>query len=453
MPSPIRALPVLALVCSCAAIRPAPVDTPTLLAKAQADLAAGHHDEAAKEFEQLLEREPGSLAALRGRVETARRRGDLARVASEAASSAQSRPADGPAFYALGLVRSAQRDAASAEAAFTRALELLPGEADVAYRLGLVLLERQKLPEARSSLARSVDLAPSAVRYRIVLASCLARSGDRDAAIRTLREVARLQPRPEEASLAVRAERDILDPFREVPAEARHDLENALGYLAGEAPGLALETLEGLVVRYPDLAIAHALLALAAQRLEEPARAVSELKRAAELAPQLPQPHAWLGELFEGTDRPQRAAQEYAAAVELGPLEGDTLRRLGLLRLERLGQPAAALEPLRDAAALDPADPSLQILLARAEFAAGAAPGGLARLDRLVAGHPEEADVLVGVATALFDRSVSSDSAERPQLTRRVVSLCEKALELRPRSTNAARLLAEAKAANKNSNR
>ncbi|MFL5420256.1 MAG: tetratricopeptide repeat protein, partial [Myxococcales bacterium] len=228
MPSPIRALPVFVLLCSCAAIRPVPADTRTPLAKAHADLAAGRNDEAANEFEQILEGDPGSLAALRGRVETARRRGDLARVASEAAAVAQSRPADGAAFYALGLVRSAQRDAAAAETAFTRALELMPAEADVAYRLGLVLLERQKLPEARASLARSVELAPSAVRYRIVLASCLAKSGDRAAAVDALREIPRLQPTPEETSLAVKAERGILDPFREVPPDARHDVENAL---------------------------------------------------------------------------------------------------------------------------------------------------------------------------------------------------------------------------------
>src|SRR3954467_12734329 len=117
MPSPIRALPVF-LLCSCAAIRPVPADTRTPLAKAQADLAAGRNDEAANEFEQILEGDAGSLAALRGRVETAPRRGDLAGVASEAAAAAQSRPADGAAFYALGLVRSAQRDAAAAETAF-----------------------------------------------------------------------------------------------------------------------------------------------------------------------------------------------------------------------------------------------------------------------------------------------------------------------------------------------
>src|SRR3954462_7793478 len=285
MPTPMRALPVFVLVCSCAAIRPAPVDTRTPLAKAQADLAGGRHDEAAKEFEQILEGDPGSLAALRGRVETSRRRGDLARVANEAAAAAQSRPSHGPAFYALGLVRSAQRDAGAAEAAFTRALELMPAEADVAYRLGLVLLERQKLPEARSSLARSVELAPTAVRYRVVLASCLAKSGDRAAAVGALRELPRLQPTPEETSLAVKAERGILDPFREVPADARQEVENALGYLSGDAPGLALESLEALVGRYPDLAIAHALLALAAERLAGRARRASALKRGAGVAP------------------------------------------------------------------------------------------------------------------------------------------------------------------------
>jgi tetratricopeptide (TPR) repeat protein len=246
--------------------------------------------------------------------------------------------------------------------------------------------------------------------------------------------------------LAERAGRDLADPDRDAPAEARRDLENALGYLAGDAPGLALEILESTVDRFPDLAIAHALLALAAQRLEETARAAFELKRAAEIAPHLPQPHAWLGELYESTDRFEMAEREYAAAVDAAPLEPGALRRLGSLRLERLGQPAAALQPLRAAATLDPGDATLQILVARAELAAGAAPAGLARLDRLVSGHPEEAEVLVRVATVLFERSASAGQTERVQLTRRVVGLCEKVLELRPRNAVATRLLARAEA-------
>src|SRR5690242_20723458 len=139
MPSPIRALPVFLLVWSCAAIRPAPADTRTPLARAQADLAARRHAEAAKEFEQILEGDPGPPAAGRGGGGTAGGGGDGARVGRVAAAGARSRPADGPAFYALGLLRSPQRGAAGAVTAFTRAFDLMPPEADVAYRLGLVL--------------------------------------------------------------------------------------------------------------------------------------------------------------------------------------------------------------------------------------------------------------------------------------------------------------------------
>jgi tetratricopeptide (TPR) repeat protein len=443
---PTRALPAAALLCSCAAIRPAPVDGAALLARAQADLAAGRDEDAAREFEEVLEGEPRSLPALRGRIEAAGRRGDLARVASEAAAAAQARPADGSAFYALGLVRFAEGDATAAEAALARATELMPAQADVQYRLGLVLLERRNLPEAFLRLRRSVELGPAFARHRIALAVCLGRLGDRAGALQALREIPALQPSAEEAMLAVKAGRDLADPFRDAPAELRHHLENALGYLAGDAPGLALEILESAVDRFPDLAIAHALLALAAQRLEEPARAVAELKRAAELAPQLPQPHAWLGELYESNDRLEMAAQEYAAALEAAPLEPAVLRRLGSLRLERLARPAAALQPLRDAAALDPGDAPLQILAARAELATGAVPGGLVRLDRLVSGHPEEADVLLGVAAVLFERTAFVGQAERTRLTHRVVALCEKALEIRPQSPAATRLLAQAQA-------
>ena len=50
------------------------------------------------------------------------------------------------------------------------------------------------------------------------------------------------------------------------------------------------------------------------------------------------------------------------------------------------------------------------------------------------------------LAGALFERSASAGQAERARLTRRVVALCEKAMELQPRSPAAARLLAQAQA-------
>jgi tetratricopeptide (TPR) repeat protein len=360
-----------------------------------------------------------------------------------AAAISRAHPTDGAAFYALGLARFAQGDAAAAVVALARAVDLSPTDADVHYRLGLVLLERPDLPGARGALDAAIELAPGVARYRIALATCLDRMGERRRAIEALREVPRLSPTAEEAAVAIQAARTLSDPFRDLPTEARHDLEAGLGHLANEAPGLALEVLERAVERFPDLAMAHALLGLAAERLDEPGRAVTELRRACELAPLLAQPHAWLGELFESMDRPELAAEQYAAAIQAAPLDVNTLFQLGRLSLDSLGRPAAAIAPLRDAAALSPRDPALQILLARAELRAGARPTGFARLQRLLDGHPDDAEVLLRVAAALSEQRSSSAMADRRELTRRVEALCEKVLDLRPRDVEAARLLAQ----------
>ena len=130
---------VLALACGCATLRPAaPEDAASLLARAQQDLATGGFESAQRGFEAVLQREPRSLAALRGRVEAARRRGALAQVSAELEVAAGERTEDASAWYALGLARFAQARETEAVAALSRAAELKPGEADIQYRLGVV---------------------------------------------------------------------------------------------------------------------------------------------------------------------------------------------------------------------------------------------------------------------------------------------------------------------------
>ena len=212
--------------------------------EAQADLAAGRSDKAQREFEDLLARDPRELAAIRGRIEAARKRGALEPLLREMSQRSELRKAgerndgtrDALELCALGLAEFAAGNEAAAVTALRRAVELRP--------------ERQIF---------SIALAP-----------------------------------------------------------------------------------------------AHALLDLAAARLDEAGRAVTELRRAAELAPDLPQPHAWLAELYEAKQKPELAAAEYAAALERNPLDPETLRHLGMLRLDR-GLPNA-LEPLEQASLLQSDD-------------------------------------------------------------------------------------------------
>jgi tetratricopeptide (TPR) repeat protein len=416
-------------------------DSASLLRAAQADLAAGRAEQAQREFEEVLARDPRELAAVRGRIESARKRGALGPLLREL----RDRPApDALAYYALGLAEFAAGNEAQAAQALRRATELKPGEADFQYRLGVVLLDGEKFAEARDPLARAVQLSPRTARYRPPLAMCLSRLGDRKAALDALRDLPKLHPSPEEAALAVKAARSLTDLFRDIPPPARADLEQSLGYLVRDAPGLAVPQLEALLSRLPDLAAAHALLGLAAARLDETGRAVTELRRAAELAPDLPQPHAWLAELYAGKEKPELAAVEYAAALERNPLDVETLRHLGTLRLSH--GLAGALEPLEQAGVLQPDDDALQLLLARAEISAGRPAPARGRLERLSERRPEDAEVLLRLAMLLFDeRSRAADQA-RSDLTHRVETLLKKVLVLQPENAAANRLLGQLRA-------
>lgn len=438
----LAALAAAALACAGGKERAAaPRDAAGLAQQAQAALQANKPEEALAGFEEALAREPGNLAALRGRIEASRRLGRLEAVAAEAQARAAQRPAWAPGHYALGLARFAQGDEPAARAALLKAAELAPGEADVHYRLGLLLFDGEKFAEAKGPLTRAAALAPKVARYRAPLATCLDRLGDRKGAIAALRDVPLLDPTAEEAALAVKTARAITDPFRGVPKDARPELEQGLGYLLRDAPGLAVPALEALVQKYPDLGAAHALLGLAAQRLDEAGRAVTSLKRAAELSPDAPQPHAWLAELYAAKDRFELAAQEWEAALERDPLDVATLRRLGQLKLERGGAAQAALAPLKAAAALQPDDDGAQLLLARAELAGGQAPAGRTRLEKLAERRPDEPEVLLRLALALFDERAQAPAPRREELGRRVRELAEKVLGLQPENAAAARLL------------
>ncbi|MCA1826397.1 MAG: tetratricopeptide repeat protein [Myxococcales bacterium] len=376
-------------------------------------------------------------AAARARVDAARKAGRLEPMLHD-------EPHDALSFYTLGLAQFAAGNEAQAVAALRKASELRPSEPDIQYRLGIVYLEGEKFAGARDPLQRAVQLAPRVPRYRPPLATCLAHLGDRKAAMDALRDLPSLSPAPEEAALAVKVARSLTDLFRDLPPSSRADLEQALGYLMKDAPGLAAPRLEALLAKLPDLAPAHALLGLAAARLDETGRAVTELRRAAELAPDLPQPHAWLAELYLAKDKVDLAAGEYVAALERNPLDPETLRHLGTLRLER-GLPNA-LEPLEQAAVLQPGDDALQLLVARAEIAAGQPAPARGRLERLSERRPEDAEVLLRLAMLLFDERGRAESSARAILTQRVETLLQKVLALQPENAAANRLLSALRA-------
>ncbi|HUJ26554.1 MAG TPA: tetratricopeptide repeat protein [Myxococcales bacterium] len=373
-------------------------------------------------------------AAARARVDTARKAGELDQLREQLRS-----PSSAIGFYTLGLAEFAAGNEREAVAALRQAAAMKPDVADIQYRLGVALLDGEKFADARAPLQRAAQLAPKTARYRPPLALCLGRLGDRKGALEALRDFASLSPTPDEAALAVKTARSLTDLFRDLPPAARAELEQALGYLVRDAPGLAAPQLETLLGKLPDLAAAHALLGLASARLDEAGRAVTELKRASELQPDLPQPHAWLAELYAAKDRPDLALAEYALALERNPLDAESLRHLGELRLARSAP--ESLDPLRQAAVLAPDDDGLQLLVARAEIAAGQPAPAQARLEKLSEKRPEDAEVLLRLAMLLFDQRQKAPPQSRGDLTHRVETLLQRVLALQPENATANRLL------------
>ena len=430
----------------CVSGGPAPKrDATSVLKIAEADLAAGRAEKAQQGFEEALRLEPRLLPALRGRIEAARRRGALPALVAGAVARTEAAPQDAFGWETLGLARFAAGEEKAAVAALEKAVKLAPDEADFHFRLGVALFDGEKFAEARPPLARAVELAPRVARYRPPLAACLDRLGDRKAAMAALKDVPDLSPTAEEAALAVKTSRTLTAPFRDVPQPARADLELALGYLLRDAPGLALPYLEGLVQRFPELAAAHALLGLAAHRLDEAGRAVTELQRAAALAPEQPQPHIYLAELYAGRGRLELADAEYGAALDRDPLDVATLRKRGELRLEGAQGDArragSAIELLSRASALGPGDTSLELVLARAELVAGRVPDARARLERLAEKRPEDPEILLRLCLLLFDERGKSVPPQKNQLTERLESLLGKVLSLQPQNATAGRML------------
>lgn len=318
----------------------------------------------------LADKHP-ELAMTRAQAELARAPKDLelARLLTEAQVEAghtdawiaelQRRNAQGESAvndYMLGLAYfSRASDAgAPAVAAFERARQLEPQEPEFHYRLGLARLESEQYAAAVEPLRRAAELAPERAAIRLPLAKALHRTGDAQGAVAALAALVRMNPSPAEVATARTLMDQIADPFAHFPKAVESKLEEGMRYLQElDTPHPAILDFEEILRDYPDLAVVHALLGLAWQRLDDAGRAVEEFKRAIELAPTDGKNSFYLGELYVARQRPEAAQGYLEKAVELNPLLDAAWARLGDLHLERRDLKAAG-EAFRIVTSLEP---------------------------------------------------------------------------------------------------
>ena len=150
----------------------------SIAANAQAALSAGRPAEALAWLRRGLDAEPGSAELRRECARVAWMMGDVARALTDCREALERAPADVAAWTLLGeILRST--DAAAAERAWRRAIELAPDDAEPRFHLGNLYRERGDPRAARREYERALAAAPEHAGLLNNLGLALEATGER----------------------------------------------------------------------------------------------------------------------------------------------------------------------------------------------------------------------------------------------------------------------------------
>jgi tetratricopeptide (TPR) repeat protein len=419
--------------------------------------APGPAPSARQRVQLLLEKEPAAALRLADELAAAAPADlELARLRAEAWVRAgrggelvnATAPGTPAGHYTRGLALYARAaDVPRALEEFRAAAALAPGEPELHHRLGVALLEAEDEAAALPSLQRALELAPGRAAWRLPLAKALHRTGRSTDAVEALRSFVELGPAPRDVQLARDLMARISPPLAGVPRAALPKLEQALHWLnTADAPQQAAVALEELLLEYPDLGPAHALLGLAFQRLEDAGRAVEEFRRAAELQPLDGRPHYYLAVLLLGRQKDPSAREALERALERDPLIDDAWGRLGDLALGR-GETATARRCYRVLTALQPNAPlahSRYALVLQLDGDFAAAEAELRRAHELA---PADADLQLRLGLLFSERRKQARTAiERASHAAEAERWIRQVLESQPDNAAAAQALDQLRA-------
>jgi len=136
-------------------------------------------DDAARQLQAAIARDPGFLAAMANLIAVDLSRGDLRDARAVADRFVASAPDSARALYERGLVALRSGDTATAENDFGRLLHANPAYAVAHYDLGLAQARTNRYASAEREFQLAVDLAPGYARARFALGTVLLREGKR----------------------------------------------------------------------------------------------------------------------------------------------------------------------------------------------------------------------------------------------------------------------------------
>jgi tetratricopeptide (TPR) repeat protein len=238
------------------------------------------------------------------------------------------------ARYALGLVHFVKSPASAMLAVddFKAALALGPDIVDIRYRLALVQLEMEDFRGACETLSTAVAMAPYNPSLRPAYGMCLIMTGSPAAAREQVAALANLEPSAKDMEHAQSVLAKINNPFLMLPASVETDYAKAVDLLEKyDVPAKAMEILEAITQKYPDLGPVHLMLGMAYSKIGDNGRALAELKTASEMSPDSAAVWQALAGIYQGLDKMDNAAEYYKRALALDPLSANTYIQLGAI--------------------------------------------------------------------------------------------------------------------------
>ena len=343
------------------------------------------------------------------------------------------------ASYMRGLLFYSQPATAENEAlaAFWQAIAAEPKQPEFRYRLGIALLELERDAEALDALQQATALAPEKTTWQLPLSKALFRLGKNDAATAALHKSLEGTLSPAE----LRTAKSLMNALVEesVPASAQATLDEAIHWLnVADVPQQAVALLEGLLMEFPDLATAHALLGMAYQRLDDAGRAIEEFKTALLLAPNNGVHHFYLAELYASKRRTQEAKREYALAIQKNPFLEEAHVKLGDMALQESNWPLAR-QHFQTAVYLGNTQARLKLALTLQEEKNWEAAE--AEFLTLLKQMPDNLELKLRAGIFYTEYFLASSStAEKTQLRNKALAQLDKVLEVQPDNALASRV-------------